>query len=135
LQRIQDTKRQFCRYDLGRGGETQQTNKKETEMLSYKNEQNSDTTQSQDLRLALSNKPNRVGYFNPYPEEQSRSRFWNTVFFCVFQNTRWWTKSKNPVILTTINQYVRLRILWISFQWTPSSSKAYQILFFITWNI
>jgi hypothetical protein len=31
------------RYDLRGGGETQQTNNKETEMLAYKNKQNYDT--------------------------------------------------------------------------------------------
>jgi hypothetical protein len=51
------------------------------------------------LRLALPNRPNRIGVSHPSPEDGNRYSFRNVVFYS-FQNTGRCTESGNPVILT-----------------------------------
>jgi hypothetical protein len=58
----------------------------------------------QQLRLALSKGPNRVGVSpSSSPEDGSRSSFWNMVFSCIL-NSRRWSASRNTVILSVIHQ-------------------------------
>jgi hypothetical protein len=72
------------------------------------------------LRLALSERPNRVGVPHS-PEEGNRSRFRN-VGFSSFSNTGRWTKSKSPVILSIIHH--RHRSQWPRGQSHELSSPA-----------
>jgi hypothetical protein len=76
-------------------------------------------TLDQWLRLYLSNGPNRAGVSHPSPEEGRKEiQFPNAVIFCVFYNTRGWTKSKGPVIQNPLSSYGRL--VW----WNPSPKHS-----------
>jgi hypothetical protein len=52
------------------------------------------------LRLALSKGPNRVGVSLPSHEARKTSGFRNVVFVVIYKFGRW-TKSTDPVILTS----------------------------------
>jgi hypothetical protein len=51
------------------------------------------------FRLALSKGPNRVGVSLSSPEDGNKISFRNIVIY-ISLNSVWWTKSRNPVILT-----------------------------------